>query len=103
MNRTELITLMVKLLESNLRDRNTNGALTASPSLPLVGPQAGLSSLGLVSFLADVESTLSEKYNLDLTLVSERAFSRTRSPFRSVEALADYILELAGTATHDRL
>jgi hypothetical protein len=102
MNRTELIKLMVELLEGNLRQRNTNGNLPASPNLPLVGPQAALSSLGLVSFLADVESTLAERYNLDLTLVSERAFSRGRSPFRNVEALADYVLELAGIPSHDR-
>lgn len=103
MNRTELITLMVELLEGNMRERNANGPVTVSSSLPLVGPQAALSSLGLVSFLADVESTLAEKYNLDLILVSERAFSRSRSPFRSVEALADYVLELAEMPSQDRL
>ncbi|MFP5355463.1 MAG: hypothetical protein ACLGIK_10005, partial [Gemmatimonadota bacterium] len=50
--------------------------------------------MALVSFIADVESTLMEKYNLQVTLVSERALSRKKSPFRSVEALADYVMEL---------
>jgi hypothetical protein len=29
-----------------------------------------------------------------VTLVSERALSRKKSPFRSVDALSDYVIEL---------
>ena len=50
----------------------------------------------LVSFIADLETTLASDYGLNLTLVSEQALSRSKSPFRSVDALADYILELTG-------
>jgi hypothetical protein len=49
----------------------------------------------LVSFIADLETTLASNDGLNLTLVSERALSRERSPFRSVDALADFVLELA--------
>ena len=38
-----------------------------------------------------------ENYNLTLTLVSERALSRKKSPFRTINALADYVFELVET------
>jgi hypothetical protein len=102
-DRNELIATMVDLLEVNLREHKTDGSLRASANLPLVGPEAALGSLGLVSFLADVESALAEKYDLEATLASEKAFSRSRSPFRSVETLADYILELASDPSENGL
>ena len=51
-------------------------------------------SLGLVNFLADLEYRLAEEHGRELVLASERAMSRSRSPFRDVDTLAAYILEL---------
>ncbi len=101
MNKQSLVDMMVELLDNALaaerQDAEHGGeSLAASPSLPLVGPEAAVTSMGLVSLIADVESTIEERFGLSLTLVSEQALSRKRSPFRSVDALADYVLELAG-------
>lgn len=52
-----------------------------------------LDSLGLVSFLLDVELGIAER-GLELTIMDERAMSRYHSPFRTLGTLADYILEL---------
>jgi hypothetical protein len=102
MLREELILLMVKLLQESLDNENTDQGTQASESSPLVGAEAILTSLALVSFITDVESTLAQTYNIELTLVSEQALSRKRSPFLSVETLADYILELVGTPAENR-
>ena len=62
----------------------------------IFGAGGALDSLGLVNFLADLEYRLAEVYGRDLVLASERAMSRSRSPFRDVDTLTAYILELLG-------
>ena len=57
--------------------------------------------MGLVTLITGVESFLEEEHQIDVTLVSEDAFSRRRSPFRTIDALADYILELSGAPAAD--
>ena len=98
MDRQRLISMMTGLLQTTLDDQNEHGTVTATASLPLVGENAAITSMRLVSFIADLETTLASDYGLNLTLVSEQALSRSKSPFRSVDALADYILELTGSA-----
>ena len=61
---------------------------------PIFGPEGPLDSLGLVSFLADLEYRIAEEFGREVVLASEQAMSRTRSPFRDVTALTDYIVEL---------
>jgi acyl carrier protein len=94
MDRQRLIKMMTELLQATLDDQNEHDRVVATPSLPLVGENAAITSMRLVSFIADLETTLASDYDLNLTLVSEQALSRQKSPFRSVDALADYILEL---------
>ena len=59
----------------------------------LLGNDAVVDSIGLVNLIVDIESALSEK-DIEITLTSEDAMSRRKSPFRSVETLSDYIIEL---------
>lgn len=96
MDRQQLINMMTGLLQATLDEQNEQGRVVATTSLPLVGENAAITSMRLVSFIADLETTLASEHGLNLTLVSEQALSRQKSPFRSVDALADYILELIG-------
>jgi hypothetical protein len=100
MQREQLIELMLGLLQGVLDEQAVEAAgsepARAMETLPLVGENAAVTSMGLVSFVADVESTLVDVHGVSVTLVSEQALSRKRSPFRSVEALADYVMELVG-------
>jgi hypothetical protein len=65
-----------------------------SPNPPIFGPAAPLDSLGLVNLLADLEFRLGERFGCDLVLASEQAMSRSRSPYRDVDSLTEYALEL---------
>ncbi len=96
MKRESLIDMMLKALRDVLADQGKGSAVAVTSAAPLVGPEAIVTSMGLVSFISDVESLLAENHGLTVSLVSEQAFSRKSSPFRTVETLADYILELAG-------
>ena len=100
MDKQAIVDLMVEMLQQTLDAHildQGGEAVRASADLPLIGEDAAVSSMALVSYIADVESTLTENYNLTLTLVSERALSRKKSPFRCVNALADYVMELVET------
>ncbi len=65
-----------------------------NPAGVIFGPEGQLDSLGLVSFLADLEYRLGEEFGGEHLLASEQAMSRSRSPFRDVESLTAYIAEL---------
>lgn len=96
MDRQQLVGMMIPLLQAQLDEQNEHEAEPATTSLPLVGDHAAVTSMRLVSFIADLETTLASEHGLELTLVSEKALSRQKSPFRSIDALAEYILELIG-------
>ena len=61
---------------------------------PLYGDGAPLNSLGLVSFVIEVEERIQGEMGKTLRLVSPAAMSRKNSPFRTLGALADYVDEL---------
>lgn len=60
----------------------------------LFGSESKLDSMGLVSLIVTVERLIDEKYGKTVTLASEKAFSRSSSPFRTVQTLSEYISEL---------
>lgn len=66
----------------------------ASPATVLFGPEGALDSLGLVHLIADVESRVAEATGREIIIADERAMSRSRSPFRTIETLVDYLAEL---------
>lgn len=65
----------------------------------LFGTNGLLDSMGLVTLIVEVEQALADRFNITMTLADDRAMSQRSSPFRSVGALADYILQNLGT-TH---
>jgi acyl carrier protein len=65
-----------------------------SDSTQLFGSKSKLDSMGLVSLIVTVERLIDEKYGKTVTLASEKAFSRSSSPFRTVQTLSEYISEL---------
>lgn len=64
--------------------------------LRLVGSRALLKSIQLVSLLVGIEQRLHERFGLDISLMDEQAMSQTRSPFRNVESLVQYLQKVTG-------
>lgn len=60
----------------------------------LFGNGSQIDSLTLVSFIVELEGVFSSEYNLDIVLTDDRAMTREKSPFDSVNDLSDYILEV---------
>lgn len=65
-------------------------------SVKLLGSRAICDSLGMVSYLVALEERVNETFDAEISLMSERAMSQERSPFRNLEALVNFIVELLG-------
>jgi hypothetical protein len=95
MTKQELVEMMVGLLQDILDEHAEGEAVQAAVDLQLVGEEASVTSMALVSFITDVEATIDETWDVEMSLVSESALSREKSPFRHIDALSDYVLELS--------
>ena len=66
--------------------------ITVTPDAAVYGPDSPLDSMGLVALVIDIEDALRDMgYTVELS--DAHALSQRQSPFRSVPALVDYILE----------
>lgn len=81
-------------LEDLARETGQQEMPSVTVDTRLYGSRSGLDSLRLVSLMADLEGRLAETFGVDLILADERAMSQTRSPFRTVGTLAEYIVGL---------
>ena len=59
----------------------------------LYGENGHLESMSLVAFLIDIEEAMLDE-GIQITLSDEKAMSQSRSPFRNVKSLTDYIYTL---------
>jgi acyl carrier protein len=62
----------------------------------LFGGDDGIDSLSLVRLVVDLEQRIQEETGKKASLADERAMSARRSPYRSVGALTDFIIEGLG-------
>jgi hypothetical protein len=66
--------------------------VTYSDDLSLWSKTEGIfDSLGLVNFVTTLESIISDALNQDITIVTEKAFSLSNSPFKTMETLGNFI------------
>lgn len=63
----------------------------SSAETVLYGPGSTLDSMGLVTLLVDIEQRVEETLGRPVSLMDEQALSQSRSPFRTVSSLAEYI------------
>ena len=94
LKRSEITTLITSSLKNIILEKEETNIKTVDQSTHLIGTQSVLDSLGLVTLLVDLEQKIDEEYALSLTLADERALSQKNSPFRTVNALTDYIYKL---------
>lgn len=87
--------LILRALSELNEERPEAERVELSLDTALFGPDAAIDSLSLVSLIVDVETALNIDHDLPISLTDDRAMTREVSPFDSVRALRDYILELA--------
>ena len=64
----------------------------------LVGTDAVLDSLGVVSLIVEVEQRLEQAHGVSVTLANDKAMSQKNSPFRTVGVLTDHVVAMAAEA-----
>ena len=67
--------------------------LAKSPVVALIGKDARVDSLGLVNLIVLVEEKIQQRFGVGITLVDERAMSLSKSPFRTLGSLAEFVEE----------
>ena len=80
------------------RERDPGSRLRKSPDTELFGRDGQLDSLGLVTLIVAVEEDVATETGLAITIASERAMSQSRSPFRTVGSLRDFVTVLVEEA-----
>lgn len=96
--RTQILALILNRLRVLGEELQKPTLVQATEQTRLFGDQADLDSMGLVTLIADLEYDVQTQWGKSVTLVDEKAMSRLTSPFRRVDYLADYLVELLNSA-----
>lgn len=67
--------------------------LTVAEETRLLGAESALDSIELVNLIVSLEEALQDAFESEICLTDERAMSQSKSPFRSFQALIDYIVQ----------
>lgn len=80
-----------------LNDEFDEILVEAKKEAVLFGEGSNLDSMDFVNLVMILEEKLTDELDISISILSEKAFSKSQSPFRSVEILSDYIIELMGS------
>ena len=96
----ELLTMDQKKIESFIIEKITefsddNDIEISNVNLDtrLIGSSGVFDSMDLVSFIVELEESIEEEFDIEISLADEKAMSRRTSPFISVTTLSTYIIE----------
>ncbi len=90
MEKNEIQQIIFSAIDLANNARQEDEQIPVSDDTELYGSNGHLDSMGLVGFLIDIEESLQDR-DLQITLSDERAMSQSRSPFKNVQSLTDYI------------
>ena len=62
----------------------------------LIGENSVMDSFDFVSFVSILEEKVADELGKSISIVSEKAFSKKYSPFKTVDRITDYVMELLG-------
>lgn len=88
----QVLDLVLETVKEIGEDQDNEVLINATEDTRLFGET--LDSMGVVFLVTELESRISDKLAVNLTLADERAMSQKTSPFRSVKALTKYANEL---------
>lgn len=86
--------IIIETLKELNEELENEAFLNPNSKTKLYGGNGAMDSLALVSFIADLEDKISDKFEKDIILADEKAMSAKTSPFRNIESLTSYIKSL---------
>ncbi len=90
-SQTEIVEIILAALKGMANGPGKELRSAPPSEMRLYGHGSDVDSLGLVQLLIEVEERVSARYGVAITLTDEQAMSQERSPFRTVESLAEYV------------
>ncbi len=90
----KIIELIYGTIDEINEHRGPEEQISKTEDIKLLGQNSVLDSLGLVNLIVNLEENINNKFNVSISIVDEKAMSLKHSPFRNVEALADYLVDL---------
>jgi len=101
LNYKQAFVLVIEALNESIDDTTEESIkvaiLEASDETRLFGGGGVLDSMGVVILLSDLEEKIEDNFEIVLSLANDSAMSRTRSPFRTVKSLAEYVCNVVNT------
>ncbi len=87
---------IVQIIFTCIGDINVEEGTNISKNLNtnLMGSDSELDSFGLVDLIVSVEEAINLEFNVSITLADEKAMSQRNSPFKNIDSLSNYIVEL---------
>jgi acyl carrier protein len=93
-NKESIVSLLLSVLKSHFDEIDEHIDLSERENIKLFGGDGLLDSIGLVTYVVEVEERLEDEFDVSVVLADEKAMSRRTSPFARISYLADYILEV---------
>ena len=82
--------IVIEALELSNQSRSDDTQIPLTDSTALFGQNGHLDSMALVALLMDIEDALQEQ-SIEVSLSDEKAMSLSRSPFKDIPSMTQYI------------
>ncbi len=92
--KTKIENIVKQAVEELNEQKESDSKLNYSPDTRLIGKHAEIDSMEFVTLVSIIEELVGDEFDKDIRIVSDKAFSRERSPFYSIGTLIDFVTEL---------
>jgi acyl carrier protein len=90
--------IVIQALELSNQSRSDNTQIPLLDTTILFGQNGHLDSMALVALLMDIEDAFQEQ-GIDISLSDEKAMSTTRSPFKDIPSITQYVHDVIAAQT----
>lgn len=90
----KIIKIIIDSINDFNEDLTDDEKISTELDSNIYGGNSSLDSMGLVSFIVNLEQFLEDELNKSLSLADEKAMSRKSNPYKNINTLADFVLEL---------
>ena len=86
---------IIKIIFTSIKEVNENqpsdNRLKLKKDEFLVSDKSKIDSLGLITLLVNIEDKINKTYNVDLNLLEENFISDEKTPFQTIDNLAEWL------------
>ncbi|MFQ3189784.1 MAG: acyl carrier protein [Paraglaciecola sp.] len=90
--------IVIQALELSNQSRSDDTQIPLLNTTILFGQNGHLDSMALVALLMDIEDAFQDQ-GIDISLSDEKAMSTTRSPFKDIPSITQYVHDVVAAQT----